>query len=335
MPRHTFVSLRRRLSSAGFGRDFVREAILPDWWDESCEQDQNILPDLEIRVARFLNLPLAVVREADTALTPSQHSGVKLRRVRDIKSDRLAPAIHAALQIAGAVTRCIHEPTPESYSIPDDGLSWRDEIARDIKHVSLDNILNDLWKRGIPVIPLDILPTPSFQGLACVVQDRPVILLGQKYDEPGRVAFIIAHEFGHISSGDCTPEHPVVDEEAQVQDDSDMEKSADRFATQVLIGEDTAPCVAGSAYRELAQNAVDLENTRGVDAGAVIYAWASRTRDYSQASMAVKALYRDSGARRLLRHHFESNVYSVNASETDQALLRCVYGERERNADSH
>ncbi len=333
MARHTFASLKRRLASAGFKKDFVRQAILPDWWDETCEHDPSLLTDFEIRVARFLNLPLSVVRDANNPLSLSDHSEVKLRRVRNVERDRLAPAIHVALQIAGAVIRCMYDATAESDAIPVDGLSWRNEIKRDLVRVSLQDILSDLWGRGIPVVPLDTLPTPNFQGLVCIVQDRPTILLGQKYDEPGRVSFIIAHEFGHVSSGDCTPEHPVVDEEAQVLDDSDMEKSADRYATQVLVGEDTIPRVDGNDYRELALSAADLESERGTDAGAIIYAWASRTMDYSQASMAVKALYRGSGARRLLRRHFENNVNIEDASETDRALLRCVYGERERNAD--
>ncbi len=327
MAKHTFSSLSRRLASAGFKKDFVRRAILPDWWDKSCERDQSLLTDLEIRVARFLELPLSVVRDPTAPLSPLHRSEVKLRRVRYVEQDRLAPSIHAALRIAGAVGRCMGRDAPELDDIPVDGLSWRNEINNGASgHVSLQDILTDLWGRGIPVVPIDTLPTPGFQGLACIVEDRPTILLGQRYDEPGRVAFIVAHEFGHISSRDCAPEHPVVDEEAQVHDDSDMEKSADLYATQVLVGENAIPEIIGDDYRELAQNAANLESERGADAGAIIYAWASRARDYSQASMAVKALYRDSGAFRLLRRHFESNVNIENASETDRALLGCVLG---------
>ena len=326
MAKHTFSSLSRRLASAGFKKDFVRQAILPDWWDKSCEQDQSLLTDLEIRVARFLELPISVVRDPTAPLSALQRSEAKLRRVRYVEKDRLAPAIHAALQIAGAVNRCMESAAPDPDSIPLDGLSWRNDIHRDSAHVSLQDILTDLWGRGVPVVTIDTLPTPSFQGLACIVEGRPTIMLGQRYDEPGRVAFIVAHEFGHISSGDCGPEHLVVDEEAQVLDDSCIEKSADLYATQVLVGENAVPEIDGNDYRELAQNAANLESECGADAGAIIYAWASRARDYSQASMAVKALYRDSGALRLLRSHFDSNIDIDSASETDYALLRCVCG---------
>ena len=336
MPVHTFSTLRRRLVSAGFQREFLRQAILPDWWDDSCEQDQELLAEIDFRVARFLDQPLSIVRDPAEPLTPSLYSGAQLRRVRtNIDGDRLSSAIHAAMQIAGAVSRCMSADSPEFTGFPDNGLSWRERIERSATSVSLQDILSDLWRRGVPVIPLEVLPSPSFQGLACIVQDRPIILLGQKYDTPGHVAFIIAHEVGHISSGDCTPGHPVVDEEGEILDHSETEMAADRYATQVLVGENTIPEVDGHDFRELAQNAFTLETERGVDAGMSIYAWASSTRNYGQATMAVKALYRSSGGRRLLREYLERNVNIEDASETDRALLRCVYGEPERDADSY
>ena len=334
MTRHTFASLKRRLVSAGFKKDFIQHAILPDWWDDDCGQDQSLLPDIDIRVARFLGLDLSVVRDPTASLSIPLQSGARLRRVRDINADRLSPAIHAAIQIAGAVTRCMSPASSKPSEIPVDGLTWRTQIKRDNDSVSLQDILGDLWGRSIPVVPLDVLPTPSFQGLACIVHDRPIILLGHKHDEPGRIAFVIAHEVGHISSRDCTPDHPVVDEEGQIIDNSEMEKLADQYATSLLVGEHSFPTLKGKDYRQLAQSAADFEGETGVDASMIIYAWASRTSNYAQASMATKALYRASGARRQLRNHFESNVNIREASETDRALLRCVYGIHERNADS-
>ena len=321
-----------RLSQAGFKNEFVRPAILPDWWDEACEQDPGLLRDIDIRVARFLGLPLSTVRDSSTALAPPSYLGAQLRRVRDVDRDRLGPAIHSAMQIAEAVFRSLRNTVPAPVIMPRDGLSWREEIERDRSAVSLDDILSELWLRGIPVVPLDVLPTPSFQGIACIVEGRPVILLGHKHDEPGRVAFIVAHETGHIAAGDCKPDQPVVDEE-DLWDTANMEQSADRYATRLLVGDDPAPPVKDDGdFKQLASHASQLERTSGTDASMIIFAWASRTRDYARASMAVKALYRGSGARRRLRHHFERHVDIDAATETDRALLRCVYGERERDA---
>ncbi len=324
-----------RLSRAGFQRDFVRPAMLPDWWDEACVEDPSLLPDIEIRVARFLGLPLSVVRDPGRSLAPPAYPDAHLRRVRDIDRDRLAPAIHSALRIAAALARSLREPTPFPEVPPPDGLAWRKQIEQARPAVSLDDILTDLWLRGIPVVAVAELPAPSFQGLACVVEGRPVIMLGHKHDEPGRLAFVVAHEAGHIAEGDCGPDRPVVDEEEEIADDADIEQRADRFAIRVLVGSDDVPLVDGASFKELASQASELERSSGADASAVLYAWARRTGEYARALMAVRALYRSSGARRLLRQHFDHHIDLEAATESDRALLRCVYGDPERDETAH
>jgi len=322
----------RRLSRAGFKKDFVRSALLPDWWDITCEDSPDLLPDVEIRVARFLGLPVSTIRDPAAELASPFYAGAQLRRVRDLDRDRLAPAIHSAMQIAAAVVRNLRAPVPSPSIPPADGLMWRTQIQHASTAITLDDLVSDLWKRGIPIVAIDVLPAPSFQGLACVVDGRPVVLLGHKHDEPGRVAFFAAHEMGHIASGDCTPDHPVVDEREEVADDAAMELRADKYATLALVGRHTVPKVDAQNARDLAIHASQVERSTGVDAGAVIFAWARLTGNYAKASMAVKALYRGSGARRLLRQHFDRHVDLDSATESDRALLRCVSGDPERDA---
>ncbi|TKJ40667.1 hypothetical protein CEE37_06805 [candidate division LCP-89 bacterium B3_LCP] len=332
MKRHTFNTLMRRLSKAGFDRDFVRRSILPDWWDDSCEQDIDLLTDIEIRVTRFLEISLNNVRDTMMTLHPPSYPNARLRRRRDIEKDRLEPAIHSALQISGAVVRSSSLINLQSRSLPPDGLEWRNDIKPSGDAVTLDEILSDLWSRGIPIVPLQFLPSPSFQGLACIVEDHPVIVLGHKFDEPGRVAHFVAHEVGHIAANDCAPDQPIVDEQEDIVDLSDIEINADRFATRFLVGQEELPDIDGSDFRNLAENAINIEEKTGADASAIIFAWASQTRDYSMATMAVRALYRGSGARQLLRKHFDSNVDLNLAAESDRALLRCVYGDTDQDA---
>ena len=166
-------------------------AILPDWWDESCAEDPSLLQDIESRVARFLDLPLAVVTDASTPLAPPAYPNARLRRVGDVDPERLGPAIHSALRIAAAVVRSLQDSVPDPVVLPPDGLAWRDLITRAGPAATLDEILDDLWLRGIPVVPLDVLPAPSFQGIACIVDSRPVILLGHKHDDYASTAVLV------------------------------------------------------------------------------------------------------------------------------------------------
>jgi len=272
-----------------------------------------------------------VVKDPSKPLPPQLYPNAQLRRVRDIDRDRLAPAIHAALRVAGAVVRSLREAEGTARPIPRDPLVWREDVSPGNGHVGLEQVVADLWSKGVPVVPLEILPTPSFQGVACVVAGRPVILLGHRHDEPGRVAFVVAHEAGHIAAGDCSTDQPVVDEDDEVLDESDIERTADLFATRLVVGGNEPPAVDAANFRQLANRAAELERATGADAGLIIFTWAARTGDYATAAMAVRALYRNVGARRLLRKYFDQHVDLGTANETDRDLLRCVFGDPERD----
>ena len=80
-----------------------------------------------------------------------------------------------------------------------------------------------------------------------MVENRPVVVLGHRHDEPGRVAFRISHEAGHIAKGDCTPDAPVVDEDEEIPSDDEMEELADQYAVRALMGEAAIPEPSPSA----------------------------------------------------------------------------------------
>ena len=321
------ASLIRRLRKAGFGSEFVSGTILPDWWDESCWDEPDLLPEIEIRVGRFLALPLSTVTDPESTLEAPGYPGALLRCVRDVDRTRLAPAIHAAMGIARAVVRNLKESVPAPTLPPSDGLAWRQEIRGFDGSMVLDAILEDLWTRGIPVVPTQLLPVPGFQGLAAVVEGRPVVVLGHRHDEPGRAAFRISHEAGHIAKGDCTSDAPVVDKDEEILSDDAMEKLADQYAIRVLVGRDAIPELDPSAvhnFRDLAIRAATVERERGIDAGAIIFSWARTTGDYATATRATKALYLSTGATRSLRQYFKRFVDVEGAPLSDQELMRVV-----------
>ncbi len=220
----------------------------------------------------------------------------------------------------------MREPRPELVLPSTNSLMWRDEIQRGENAVDLNDILTSLWDKGIPVIPIEILPSPNFQGLACIIEDRPVILLGHKHDEPGRVAHFIAHETGHIVAGDCSPGQPIIDEAEEILDEDSDEQAADQYATHVLVGDISIPEIDARNPHELALEADRIERSMGIDSSAAIFAWARRTGKYKQATVAAQALYKHKGARRLLREQFDTHVDLESASESDRSLLRCVFG---------
>jgi hypothetical protein len=164
--------------------------------------------------------------------------------------------------------------------------------------------------------------------MACLIKGRPVIIIGQKYDVPSRIAFFVAHEAGHLAAGDCANGQTIVDESETATDASAMEKKADRFASLVLLDGADPTKLRGADPRDLALSAYELQQKTGADAGALIFHWARSNGDnFMLATMAAKALYQDKGARRSMARFLTQNVNLENASETDRALLGLVTGD--------
>jgi hypothetical protein len=282
-----------------------------------------LLPDIEVRVARFMGTGLSTVRSGQ-ALAPPSYPGVQLRRTSSLDHARLTPAIHTAFQVASAVVRNLRLIVAPVEMPPDRGFAWRRhfELSREGKHpIGLSDILGDIWKRGIPVVPIDLLPTLSFQGMACIVENRPVVLLGQKYDARGRVAFFMAHEIGHIAKGDCTPDHPVIDEDEEVIDDTEIECAADEYASHALVGREEIAAIDATSFRELANRAAEIGRKKMVDPGVLIFRWARLNNNYQMAALAVQALYLASGARRMLRKYFDTHVDIDSATAIDRMVF--------------
>lgn len=328
LTKHTFATLMRRLSAAGFKGDFARTAVLPDWWDKSCESDASLLGEVEFRVARLTGAPLSAVRTPAQELPRPWYPNAQLRRVHDVDRDRLQAAIHAGLSVAAAATRSWRGGAPPVQLPPADPLVWRDQIRRPDRKVVLKDVLNDLWARGIPVVHVEFMPTPSFQGLACIVGDRPVVVLSHDFDEPAKLAFFVAHEVAHVVRGDCAPDRPVVDADDDLPADHQMEHAADLYAARALIGPAVLLEVEQGDFRRLAERAAALGSEHGVDPALLVRGWGKRTGDHKKATMAVHALWGMSGGKRAIREAFDAHIDLNAASDTDRSLLRCLFGDR-------
>ncbi len=324
--------LLRRLSRAGFPFAFVRRGVLPDWWDPTCDDDRALLADAEFRIARFLGTTVTALRDPESTLGPQVFEGTRLRKVGNIDTDRLAPAIHVGVRLAEAVVRSLREPERPVRLPPRDAREWWSQLRDAYQSADLNSIAADLWARGIPVVHVEALPSPKYQGMACVVLGRPVIIMGHDHDAPSRLAYFIAHEAAHLAFGDCAVAQPVVDAEDEAPDTSEIEVRADAYATAVLGDGRPLLDLDTTSWKEVAKRADAYATENGVDAGVVVWSWATRTRRFETGQMALNALYLSHGGQRVLRDLFDKHVDTEAAAETDVAMLGCVSGSAERNA---
>lgn len=325
MARHTYRNLIQRAVAAGFKSDFIRDVLLPDWWNRECEKDASLLPEVEIRLARFLGTSIEAIRDPAFPLNAPEYPGAQLRRVQNVNRDRLRAAIHAGLRVASAVVRCLRSPDVPIRIPFAEPLRWREDVGMRDPTFGLKSVVEDLWSRGIPVIHLEKVPPPKFQGLACVVRGRPVILLGHANDEPVRLLLYVAHETSHIVRGDVGPDVPVVDEDELFPDTSEMELAAEEYAWKALTGGQPILAPPSGNALQWANAAWKDQQSRAIDAGVSLWKWANQQSDFAKGEMALKALYRAQGGQRTLREVFDQHVAWENASETDRELLRSVF----------
>jgi hypothetical protein len=326
-----------RLSRAGFKPEFVRSALLPDWWSEECAADPSLLPDFEVRVATFLRESVERVRSPDQPLRVPVYEGAQLRHSKKVDRDELPAAMLTAQRVAEAAVRNLRRQE-DVLPLPSDALNWRQSFLDHSKIPDLENVVADLWNRGIPVLHLEMLPAPKFDGMALIASGRPVIVVGSGQDIPAWLLFIIAHESGHVAHGHCAPDRPVVDATDE-QDTSDIEQAADNYAFKLLDGGDAPLAVGGGDPRSLAERADSAEKTYRVDAGHLILAWAWKQRAseaFKIAVQALKALWKkSSGGKATLRRYLDAKVNFEAASDHDRALLSCAFLAPERNEGSH
>lgn len=321
MPAHNLKTLLARVTKAGIPRPLARCALVPDWWGPESDEDGS-LADVEERVARFLRMPLSQVRDPAAALALPAHPGAQLKNARHVSRAKLDPAIHFALMVAKAALPCLRDAAPVR-PLPRDPLDWRAELLEAGPFPDLAVVLENLWARGYLVLHVSRLPTPRFQGLAALVNGRPVILLSHDLEPPAVFLFNIAHEAGHHASGHCTDETFIVDGEEN-DDRSETEVEANRYARLAMLGRDDLPSFFGDKPRQLAQEALDEQARTRADAGLLLRSWAFENGTWALASAAIEAIDQDLGGPETVRAAFEEHIDRNLATDAERGLLACL-----------
>lgn len=342
----TFRRLMSRLRDAGFSKDFVERAILPEWWSSDMGRDASVLPELEICVARFCGLPLATIRDADLPLEINVAQGPRLRS----QSEGVGAAVHAALAVAKAVVRNLSSTCPPYRPLPRDANAFRAEAMHGREAPTFKGIVEALWRHGVPVLHIDCLPSPKFRGMACRVGGRDVIVLSLATDSRPKLMFDLAHEAGHLANGHVSDDEPVLLDSAEgleslaeepwaweqeglfpqdrvprARTTKTEEREADAYGRSLIgklpSGWADVPRRAHAAV--IARLLRDLAREHQIDAPYVAHQWGLKTREFARANRAIQIL-QGGHARGVILEEVGKNIDLDGASETDARLLGCL-----------
>jgi hypothetical protein len=178
------TDLYEHLTKLGLPKTFVREKILPDWWDDELDNDPDVWLEGAGYVARRLNVDFSALIQQDAPLKFHNHFQPKYKLTEQTSYDPLAAVCAIATSIAGAVSdACI----PKYQELKEISVAQiRQTMLERHQIVDLEAVLEFCWNRGIPVIHLTQFPEGCrrFHGMITFCDNRPVIVVSLQDASP-------------------------------------------------------------------------------------------------------------------------------------------------------
>ncbi|CAE6773616.1 ImmA/IrrE family metallo-endopeptidase [Paraburkholderia nemoris] len=323
------------LKGFGLTRAQVR-ALLPVWWATDAEKSPDGIAELCVLISRRLGLDLAALMQGQVRPRASTGSVAYKHRV-DVASDSL----QAATAIASSLARAVVAAFPTPYNARFTDAAGVAAMAREVGNglVGLSSLIDACWNLGVPVLPLPNLPVGvrKMDGAVMVIDDRPVIIVSKKKSSRAWLAFIVAHEIGHIASGHLARAGSIVDvslqehSEYEAESTKDIqEQEADRFALSIFGGDDVERIVSAwpswASAVEIAVKSREAARDLGIESGHLVLRYAFLSRRWPESMAALRYLSEDSDAEAIMRTALQRNLDLDRVSDDMQDLVCRITG---------
>lgn len=317
-------ALRARLAAEGVKRKFLNEVVLPSWWDDSIANTPAGFREGAGYICAHLGYSLASLLNEHSNLSFASQPGVRFKKRQKASVEDVCLVTNYALGCARAAASGFTKCEPQA--VPSPG-QWRHALLgkSDRPWVSLKHLLAATWELGIIVIHLRNLPSGPKRpdALTTMVGERPVILILNGRKSPSWIAFIVAHELGHIHHQHLKPGQTLVDEKIAGQAEDDDEVAANEFAAILLTGQ---PDLGFHSTRrptavQLAQQVRRFGNTYQVAPGVAALNYGFTTGFWPVAMGALNILEEGEDAAIDLREALDRNLCSDDFSENAWEFL--------------
>ncbi|MFN9175271.1 MAG: ImmA/IrrE family metallo-endopeptidase [Synechocystis sp.] len=302
----------------GIPRRFLKKFVFPRWWNSRLEKDDQSLLKLIDLISECLLLDINFSSKNNflVAFQPIPNPKFKLQT----KQNNSNLFSHLAMALANMISLRVknrYEP------IALDANKLREYILQKKSFIDLDAILNFCWEHGIPVVHFEKKPNSNcskFDGMVAVCADRPVIVIGSSYKSPARLAFIIAHELGHIACNHVK-EGILVDTSFEKQESDIEEEEANKFAKELLFGESPFSWSKKLEFKQLLSESRRLSIDYRVEVGSVILSYGWQTKDWKIAMSVLKKLEPNSNAPATINAYFKKYIDLNNLDQDTQDYL--------------
>jgi Zn-dependent peptidase ImmA (M78 family) len=326
MTQIQMADLYKRLSTAGFPKKFIEQEILPDWWCKEFEETDNAITHAAMYLSRRLNLDMKSLLAIDTPIEFSLGCQPKFKTTTSSVADQIKIPYALAARVSELLAQVYLHPYRSLKGLTAQDL--RHQILENHENADLQGLLQLCSSQGIPVVYLDRFPRgcQKFHGMVSYWIDRPVIVVSLKDRSTSRLAFVIAHELGHILKEHLSNTQFLVDNKIELSSNDLEEIEANEFASELLLG------VAGIGYQslrtyqpqELAQYAQTMAKRDRVAPGVVIWNYGWSKGEWSIARQAIKIVEPSANAPVEINQHLWQHLDLEQVSEDNQDYLQAM-----------
>lgn len=186
---------------------------------------------------------------------------------------------------------------PALAPLPTTAVDLRRQILRSSPYVRLGDLLVACWGLGIPVVKTNIFPLERkrMQAITVRLGNQYVILIGRDSRFPAWIAFILAHELGHIVRGHIDDSAALLemDDPLQVPERDNEELQADAFALALLTGDEEPKIIPGIerySALQVAEAVVRAAAQERIDPGVLALCLAYGTGRWEESVGALKRI---------------------------------------------
>lgn len=275
-------SFMSRLNATGFTDEFIEERLAPPGFNDDAEERIRRRQSIKIaeRVGRILAKPVTeVLFGSGEKLTAQLSSGVRYKLPANVDSksiDAYSVYVHYL-----ALTLLDSGVLQSEFRSIDDPYALRALIIQDHGEVNFTAVIETLWGLGVGIMPLS--DVGKFHAAIFTNENRRMIALKQRNRSLARWSFDVLHEYWHGVETEAEGDTAVIEHDDHSDDDS--ERTANQFASAVLLGPEADDMAAeaitrsGNSVPKLKTAVIRVASERDTDVAVLANYLAHRLSD--------------------------------------------------------
>jgi hypothetical protein len=325
------ASLYDRLGSLGFPRKYLREVVLPDWWDDEVAHNPAGYAEGLLILSRNLGLDLSSLQNGTAPVGLRNLGPCKFKKTITKRDEELTVArivATRAASLAAPAAPSAHRAFQRSASVIREMI-----LSGRPNWIGLAELVDYCWSVGVPVLHIPAFPAGArkMDGLAWEQSGRRAIVLCKNCKHSAWLLFILAHELGHLAEGHLAGGGALLDEEVNQESADQEEREANSFALELLTGKPTCEVIPVGGVvtaRSLATAAVQAGVSLRIDPGHLILNCAHQAQgvDFALANAALNVLEPGGDAPRVIHERMMAQLDRAAIPEETFAFIARATG---------